>query len=102
VSATGPDHGKIFSSNPLIAALGREGLLLPDPLGLGVAVDGAARARRYPRSRVGGPIFVCGPLARGAVGELMGLPEVTAHAELVAEDVAAWAARSETALARVS
>ncbi|TIY09720.1 MAG: hydroxyacylglutathione hydrolase, partial [Mesorhizobium sp.] len=40
--------------------------------------------------RPAGSIFVSGPLARGSVGELMGIPEVTAHAERIAAEIHQW------------
>ena len=100
VVATGPDHGDLFRTNPLIASLGRAGLVEPDPLGLGLAVDAGAQASGA--RKAGGPIFVCGPLARGEVGELMGVPEVIAHAELVARELSLWLGRSSQDFAQVS
>lgn len=88
VLTTGPDHGAAIRSNPALRALAAEGLVQPDPHGLGLLVADGCRA-------VGGDglasesLFVAGPLARGDVGELMGLPEVTRHAEGVAADLRA-------------
>lgn len=88
ITATGPAHGKVFADNPVLGSLARAGLARPDPLRLGieVAVDGRA---------IGGDglptrgLYVAGPLARGTVGELMGLPDVTNYAIRIAEQVAA-------------
>lgn len=83
VVTTGPDHAAALRSNPVFGTLGVAGLIQPDPHGLGLlvtdacrTVDAAGRASRW--------LFVAGPLARGDVGELMGIPEVTRHAEHVA------------------
>ena len=83
VVTTGPDHGAALQSNPAFRALAAAGLLQADPTGLGLLV--ADRCRGVDAD--GTPsdsLFVVGPLARGDVGELMGLPEVTRHAEHVA------------------
>lgn len=83
VVTTGPDHAAVLRSNPVFRTLAGLGLLCADPNGLGLlvvdrcrTVDAAGRASET--------LFVAGPLARGNVGELMGLPEVTQHAEHVA------------------
>ncbi|WP_292231995.1 FAD/NAD(P)-binding protein [Mesorhizobium sp.] len=89
VVTTGPAHADIFRTNTAIADLGRMGLVRLDPIGLGLATDSQGRAV----STFGRPtdsIFVSGPLARGSVGELMGIPEVTAHAERIAAEIHQW------------
>lgn len=87
VVTTGPAHDAVLQGNPVLSALAAEGLLCPDPLGLGLRVAGRCRA-----VDAGGglseTLFVAGPLARGDVGELMGVPEVAAHARTVAEAIA--------------
>ncbi|MDQ0302571.1 FAD/NAD(P)-binding protein [Ancylobacter polymorphus] len=88
LTATGPAHGRVFADNPVLAALERAGLARPDKLRLGIEVAGDGRAI----GRDGAPtpdLFVVGPLARGTVGELMGLPDVTNYAIRIAETVAA-------------
>lgn len=87
IVATGPAHGSVFASNPALAALEAHGLARPDPLRLGIDVtpegaaigaDGTARET----------LLVAGPLARGTMGELMGLPDVTHYAVRIAGAVA--------------
>ncbi|PZQ48381.1 MAG: hydroxyacylglutathione hydrolase [Rhodovulum sulfidophilum] len=87
VVTTGPDHSEILRSNPAFRALAEEGLLREDPLGLGLMVTGGCRtvARDGTASET---LFVAGPLARGDVGELMGVPEVVRHAERLAALIA--------------
>ncbi|MFD1701941.1 FAD/NAD(P)-binding protein [Methylopila henanensis] len=86
ILATGPAHSQLTVSDPLFAALAREGLVRLDDVGLGLAVDASSRA--IGADGLGAEAFwVAGPLARGAFGELMGQPEVTKHAERVAGDV---------------
>ena len=83
VVTTGPDHADILKSNPAFRSLAEAGLLEADPLGLGLKVTGRCRtvARDGTASET---LFVAGPLARGDVGELMGVPEVVRHAERLA------------------
>lgn len=88
INCTGPGHARGFICNPLLSSLAAARLLRPDPLGLGLAVDTEGRAidfagRAQPRLRV------VGPAARGAYGELMGLPQVSAQPRAVAAAVAA-------------
>lgn len=88
VVTTGPDHGAVLRSNPVFRSLAEAGLLHADPTGLGLHV--ADRCRVIDAAAVSsGTLLVAGPLARGDVGELMGVPEVTRHAEHVAQVVAA-------------
>lgn len=84
VVTTGPDHGTILQSNPVFRALSAEGLLSADPNGLGLLVDDHCRSVDSDGA-ASETILVAGPLARGHVGELMGVPEVTRHAEHVAK-----------------
>jgi uncharacterized NAD(P)/FAD-binding protein YdhS len=86
INCTGPDHSRVTVTNPVLAALKDAGLILPDPHGLGLQTDLTARAidaSGKPQPR----LFVSGPLARAAFGELMGLPQVSLHAALVAEEI---------------
>jgi uncharacterized NAD(P)/FAD-binding protein YdhS len=88
LTATGPAHGRVFADNPVLAALERAGLARPDKLRLGIEVTADGRAI----GSDGAPtpdLYVAGPLARGTVGELMGLPDVTNYAIRIAEAVAA-------------
>jgi uncharacterized NAD(P)/FAD-binding protein YdhS len=87
IVTTGPGHGSALTVNPALAALNRQGLLTPDKVGLGLEVDADGHA--VGRTGIARPdLFIAGPLARGRVGELMGLPQVSEHAEAVARAVA--------------
>lgn len=79
VLTTGPDHADLLASQPFLQALHREGLVYPDPLGMGIAVN--------VRSQASPNVWVAGPAARGRFGELMGLPQVALHAQQVAQNV---------------
>jgi uncharacterized NAD(P)/FAD-binding protein YdhS len=95
---TGPAHANIFRTNMAIAALGQLGLVRLDPTGLGLETDPQGYAVGA-SGRSTASIFVSGPLARGSVGELMGIPEVTAHAERIAAEIHQWL-EYQTALRR--
>lgn len=89
VVTTGPDHGGILASQPFLQALAEQGLVTLDPTGLGLACDETGRAL----GRDGRPLdslLIGGPLARGTLGELMGLPQVTEHAAFIASAIARW------------
>lgn len=87
ILTTGPAHGAILREMPLFAAMAAAGLIRADPLQLGLDVTEGCRAVGRDGAPVPG-LFVAGPLARGHVGELMGIPEVTQHAERVAARLA--------------
>jgi uncharacterized NAD(P)/FAD-binding protein YdhS len=87
INCTGPDHAHITQTNPALATLLQAGHLRPDIHNLGIDTDPSARALNH----AGTPtpnLFIAGPLARAQFGELMGLPQVTTHAALVARHVA--------------
>jgi len=87
VNCTGPDHGAVVQSNPVLRAMSARGLLRADAQGLGIEVDQLARVI----AADGAPsqsLFVAGPLARGYFGELMGLPQVSLQPERLAIYVA--------------
>jgi uncharacterized NAD(P)/FAD-binding protein YdhS len=86
VLATGPGHAGVLAGNPVLTSLRAAGLLRADPGRLGLDVDAESQAIGADGAPVQG-LFVAGPLARWRFGELMGLPEVAAHAEAVAAAV---------------
>lgn len=87
VNCTGPDHARVVETNSVLRSLSAAGLICPDAFGLGLHTDLSARAvGRSPEPSA--DIFVAGPLARATFGELMGLPQVSQHAALVAQEVA--------------
>lgn len=96
VVTTGPAHAKILSSQHYLAALAAGGAIKADQLGLGIACDGKSRA--LGASGAAQPsLFIAGPLARATFGELMGLPQVSAQALAVAEEIARSITRSASA-----
>lgn len=87
VITTGPGHATILETQPYLVGLTEAGLIKSDPLGLGIAVDGKSHALDL-QERPHRTLLVAGPLARATFGELMGLPQVSAHALSVAEEIA--------------
>jgi uncharacterized NAD(P)/FAD-binding protein YdhS len=87
VVATGPAHGDILRSQTFLGELAAHGALAPDPTGLGISASLDARAVGA-SGEPDATLFVAGPLARGAFGELMGLPHVALHAQFVANQLA--------------
>jgi uncharacterized NAD(P)/FAD-binding protein YdhS len=87
VNCTGPDHGTVVQSNPVLHAMAMDGLLRADPQGLGIEVDQFARVIGVDETPARN-LFVAGPLARGYFGELMGLPQVSLQPERLAKYVA--------------
>ncbi|MCK8787001.1 FAD/NAD(P)-binding protein [Roseomonas sp. NAR14] len=87
VNCTGPAHGQALAANPALRSLWEAGAILPDPCGLGIAVDGAGRA--LDAAGAAQPdLLVAGPPARGTYGELMGLPQMTDQPRALARLVA--------------
>jgi uncharacterized NAD(P)/FAD-binding protein YdhS len=87
ILTTGPAHGDILKSSGLLGQMAAAGMVRADALALGLDVADRCHAVGHDGGVVPG-LLVAGPLARGSVGELMGIPEVTAHAEGIAEAVA--------------
>ncbi|MDX8466569.1 hypothetical protein RFM26_12825 [Mesorhizobium sp. VK23B] len=86
INTTGPAHGKALQTNPALRSLADADLIRIDRHGLGIETGRDSLAI----DQDGGPVpglFIAGPLARGTFGELMGLPEVAHHAQMVASEI---------------
>ena len=88
VNCTGPDTDLARVNDPLVLALREEGLVRPDPLGLGLdtddegrLLDGAGRASRR--------LFLVGPLRKGLLWENTAVPELRVEAKRLADLLAA-------------
>lgn len=76
VNCTGPAYAAVTEIDPFWAGLARAGLVQPDGVDLGIAVDGDARALDG-AGVVQPDLFVLGTLARGTFGELTGVVELS-------------------------
>ena len=85
ILTTGPAHGGLIDSQPLLRELARRGLIRADKLGLGLDVDAHSRAIGRDERAIPN-LLISGPAARGYFGELMGLPQVADHAAAVAAE----------------
>lgn len=91
VNCTGPDHGAQIAANPVLQSLQDQGLLVPDPLHLGIHVDRDSQLLDAAGNSQPALLFA-GPAARFTFGELMGLPQVTLQAKAVADQAGRWLA----------
>lgn len=88
VVATGPDHASVIGKQHYLAALQRAGCITADRHQLGIACDITGRAIGLDGHPIDN-LFVAGPLARGTVGELTGVPEIAAQAEQLVAGISA-------------
>ncbi|MDH7788342.1 putative NAD(P)/FAD-binding protein YdhS [Ochrobactrum sp. 19YEA23] len=101
VVTTGPGHGGILGSQPLLTALAAAEHLALCPTGLGLLCDRRSRAIST-SGFADETLLIAGPLARGTFGELMGLPQVSEHAVLVAGVIATLIAERDRALEKAA
>lgn len=97
IDCTGTIGDHCRSGDPLVERLLADGLARPAPLGLGVdctTYGALIGAQGQPAQQ----LFAVGPVTRGALWEIIAVPEIRAQAEQVAERVLA-AARSRFAAA---
>ena len=84
INCTGPDTDLARVADPLVRALRRDGLIRPDPLGLGLDTDGEGRlldAEGRPSNR----LYLVGPLRKGLLWENTAVPELRVEAKRMAE-----------------
>jgi len=100
INCTGPQNQVTRSTDPLLASLLRQGLVVPDALGLGVQVDklGALLDRE---NRVSERLFYTGPLLKARDWECTAVPELRVAALKLADRLARVAQVRRTAEAEV-
>jgi len=91
VNCTGPGRERRLSADPPFARMLADGLVSPEPLGLGIRVDADLAAIDAAGHRVDG-LWVVGPLAKGSRFEATAVPEL----RVMAQEVAAGALRARS------
>jgi uncharacterized NAD(P)/FAD-binding protein YdhS len=93
INCMGPGNDLALSPFPLIQEMLREGLVQPDALGLGIAVDSSCRViAREGCADVA--LFAIGPATRGTFWEVTAIPDIRTQAVSIAKDVLAALART--------
>lgn len=90
--ATGPDFQDYAAHQRFLLGMHRDGFIQSDPLGLGLACDFAGRALTV-AGTPNSTLFVAGPPARPAFGELTGVPEIAAQAASLVDRIIGCCAR---------
>jgi uncharacterized NAD(P)/FAD-binding protein YdhS len=86
IRATGMDTDVTRTTHPLMTHMLDAGLVLPDPHGLGIAVDDTLAVRDAARRAVPG-LYCLGPLLRGHLWEITAVPELRAAAGMLAQRI---------------
>jgi uncharacterized NAD(P)/FAD-binding protein YdhS len=86
VNCTGMERAGIKHS-PLLKEMSAQELIKPDPLGLGIQVNGESRVSGAAR-RSSADLFVVGALAAGQFWEITAVPDIRVQARKVAETIA--------------
>jgi uncharacterized NAD(P)/FAD-binding protein YdhS len=84
INCTGPDTDLSRVREPLVEALRADGLVRPDPLGLGLDTDEQGRLVDA-AGRPSGRLWLVGPLRKGRLWENTAVPELRVEARRMAE-----------------
>ncbi|HEX5585654.1 FAD/NAD(P)-binding protein [Gaiella sp.] len=84
INCTGPDTDLTRVRDPLVASLRRDGLIRPDPLGLGLDTDDDGRLVAADGT-ASGCLTLLGPLRKGRLWEHTAVPELRVAAQRVAD-----------------
>jgi uncharacterized NAD(P)/FAD-binding protein YdhS len=82
INCMGPGHDPTRSPSPLMRQMLAAGLIKPDALGLGIAVNGDGRVIGR-HSRPLPPLFALGPVTRGTFWEVTAIPDIRVKAKEV-------------------
>ncbi|MBB3657809.1 putative NAD(P)/FAD-binding protein YdhS [Rhizobium sp. BK650] len=86
VNCTGMERAGLVHS-PLLQEMRRQGLVVADPLGLGISVDRASRTLNS-TGTVQSNLYAVGALTAGQFWEITAVPDIRAQAEQVAAQIA--------------
>jgi uncharacterized NAD(P)/FAD-binding protein YdhS len=93
INCMGPGNDPALSPLPLFQQMLKEGLIQPDGLGLGIAVDSSCRA--IAREGYANPaLFAIGPATRGTFWEVTAIPDIRTQAVSIAKGILAELARA--------
>jgi uncharacterized NAD(P)/FAD-binding protein YdhS len=93
INCMGPGNDPALSPFPLVQQMLKEGLIQPDALGLGIAVDSSCRV--IARESFADPaLFAIGPATRGTFWEVTAIPDIRTQAASIAKGVLAALARA--------
>jgi hypothetical protein len=84
INCTGPESDPARADSRLLRALLESGAARRDPLGLGLDVDVEGRVRTADGCRQS-RLFAMGPLSRGALWEIVAVPEIRVQARALAD-----------------
>jgi uncharacterized NAD(P)/FAD-binding protein YdhS len=79
-NCTGPLGEMRRTEDPLLKQMLSDGLIRPDHLGMGLAVDGASRAGEH--------VWALGPMTKGRYWEIVAVPDIRGQVAAVADDIA--------------
>lgn len=79
INCTGPLGGIARTRDPMLRGMLDDGLVEPDQLGIGLAVD--------EQSRAGESLWALGPLTKGRYWEIVAVPDIRGQAAAVADDI---------------
>jgi uncharacterized NAD(P)/FAD-binding protein YdhS len=83
INCTGPESNYRRLNHPLIASLKEQGLIHPDPLGLGVLTN-ASGALLDEDNQASATLFTLGPPRKGQLWETTAVPEIRVQAQALA------------------
>ncbi len=86
VNCTGPQVDLKRSTEPLLQSLRRGGLIVPDPLRLGMATDAVSRAIDS-EGRASDKLYALGPLTKGTFWEIIAVPDIREQAWTLARRI---------------
>lgn len=87
INCTGPEADLRGSADPLLRTLVERGTIRPDPLGIGIDVDGESRVFGAD-GRAQDNLFAVGPVTRGTFWEIVAVPDIRTQVAGVAARLA--------------
>lgn len=75
INCTGPQGNLAAATDPLLRQLTQDGMIRPDPLGIGIDVDDQSRTIAADGAR-NENLYAIGPMTRGAFWEIVAVPDI--------------------------